>query len=250
VDGREVPETGSSLRLAPDAKGMLVEVSVAQGRGGEGASLGRSSARVANRPPSIESLELVPSGQAHVGQAISATPRAMDPDGDPVELRYEWQVNGRTLPGVASETLDPGRLRRGDRVSVRAFASDGTDESEPFASAEVEVVNGAPRIVSTPGGIGKDGVFRYAVTAEDPDGDRVLRYRLTQGPEGMSIDPYSGALEWAPREDQVGTHRVKIAVDDPHGGTGSQEIEVRVAVEEPAAPATPDAPAAPAAPAE
>jgi hypothetical protein len=230
---------GRSLRLPSGSKGSLVEALVSIGDGPSPSSVGRASARVTNQRPVIHSVVLEPRDELSSGEAVTAIPRGEDADGDSLEYRFEWYVNDRIVPGASTNTLTQEHTSRGDRIHVVARANDGERDSERFDSDVISVMNSSPRIVSTPGAIGKDGVFRYAVAAEDPDGDRVLRYRLTKGPDGMAIDRYSGAVEWTPGEKQVGTHRVSIAVDDPHGGSGSQEIEVRVALEEPATPAAP-----------
>jgi len=73
------------------------------------------------------------------------------------------------------------------------------------------------------------GRFSYAVKATDRDGDRGLRYSLEQGPEGMTIDAFSGELRWQATLRHAGEHIVEIAVDDRHGGVTSQTFYVRVA---------------------
>ena len=85
-----------------------------------------------------------------------------------------------------------------------------------------------PEIVSLPPGITDEGVFRYVVEARDPDGDRNLRYRLAEGPEGMSIDEVLGELEWRPGANQSGTHPVSIVVRDSSRLETTQSFEVTV----------------------
>jgi hypothetical protein len=115
------------------------------------------------------------------------------------------------------------------------------------ASGELQIGNSAPRIVSRPETQFEDGVFRYAVEARDPDGDRNLRFSLLRGPEGMSIDRFDGGIRWAPRPDQKGVHGVEVAVEDPQGGQAVQGFEVRIGSEAsgPAAASPPAAPAEP-----
>ncbi len=71
-------------------------------------------------------------------------------------------------------------------------------------------------------------MFRYAVEAEDPDGDRLLRYRLDEAPEGMVIDSVLGEVSWRPAQGQTGVHPVKIVVRDSSGLETSQSFQVTV----------------------
>ncbi|MFP8879569.1 MAG: hypothetical protein VCE43_09055, partial [Myxococcota bacterium] len=64
-----------------------------------------------------------------------------------------------------------------------------------------------------------------------PDGDRLIQYRLVDGPSGMSVDIVSGLLEWAPTDDQAGMHAVNLEIDDRRGGKTNQSFQVQVAFE-------------------
>jgi len=86
-------------------------------------------------------------------------------------------------------------------------------------------VNAAPSITSQPSGF-DNGEFRYQTRAEDPDGDRTLRYRLVQGPAGLSLDNMSGLAYWKPNADQAGRHRIRIRVEDQKGGSDEQLFDL------------------------
>jgi hypothetical protein len=93
------------------------------------------------------------------------------------------------------------------------------------------VDNSPPEIVSTPGNSGTGAAYLYRVEARDPDGDRRLRFRLEEAPEGMVIDPITGSLSWTPPADAVGRHPVEVVVDDLQGGTDSQRFTVDITEE-------------------
>lgn len=69
--------------------------------------------------------------------------------------------------------------------------------------------------------------YNYAVTANDPDGDP-LTFLLLAFPTGMTINPASGLVQWAPTSAQLGTHTVTVAAVDPDGAGGTQTFTVRV----------------------
>jgi VCBS repeat-containing protein len=82
-------------------------------------------------------------------------------------------------------------------------------------SVLVEAVNDAPVITSKPPETVRVWApYTYKVKAKDPDvGDR-LTYSLTKNPEGMTIDPATGLIEWRPTSAQAGTYDVVIKVSD------------------------------------
>jgi hypothetical protein len=192
-----------------------------------------SASETGNRPPRIAGLQILP-GLELRGENVQARAQAEDPDGDPVEVRYTWRVNGEQVEaeGPSFSTLS---LQRGDTVQVQVVANDGRADSEPVDSPLLTVENGAPRILSKPAPPGPDGAFRYQVSAEDPEGEAALRYRLAKAPEGMTITPFGGLVEWRPRPDQTGVHAVQIVVEDAGGAASHQGFELTTAP--PAAPA-------------
>jgi hypothetical protein len=233
IDGRRYASGESNTLVLPErSKEALVELEVVPNDGRLDGAASHARIRVGNRPPSLLDLLLEPGLEITVEDELTASARVEDPDGDPVEIRYRWLVNGRAID-VKESTLSPRHFCRGDRIQLEALASDGDDESEPLRSPEIHVLNSPPRIVSTPEKLDEDGSFRYAVAVEDADDDRRLRYRLLEGPTGMTLDWLSGKLAWTPSDDQEGTHPVEIEVDDLAGGKATQTFEIRVGFEEP-----------------
>jgi hypothetical protein len=244
IDGVRLPQRGAAIELGDVAKGSRITLSVVASDGRSDSEPAQASTRVENRPPRIESVALSPDGPVPSGAEVTAVVKATDPDGDPLHLRYEWRVDGRQT-GAHGPTFETRGLQRGQSLQVRVVASDGDDEGEAVLSPPSQIANRPPEIVSAPGGLGPDGVFRYAVEARDPDGDRNLRFALDEAPPGMEIDPVLGQIVWTPGPEHRGNHVVQISVTDPQGGKGWQRFDLTVTAREsdaqpPAAPA--DAP--------
>jgi hypothetical protein len=102
------------------------------------------------------------------------------------------------------------------------------DRSEPVETPELPIANAPPRIELRPGIPTTDGVFRYRVSAKDPDGDPDLQFHLQDAPKGMEIDALSGAITWVPQPDQIGSRIVSVVVDDLQGGRSMKRFEVTV----------------------
>jgi len=236
VNGEPLAETGPALRLSGLSRDDRVAVEVVASDGLAESEPREDVARVANRPPELRGIRTEPPGVVAPGTLLTAVVDAHDPDGDPLRLETTWLVNGRERepegPG-----FDTTGLSRGDRVAVRAVAQDGEDASRPLVSEPAVVGNAPPAITSTPpSSLGAAESFRYALEASDPDGDRVLRFELREGPEGMSLDPVRGILTWSLGAEQAGRHPVEVVVRDTHGGATAQRFQLTVALEETDAP--------------
>jgi len=180
-----------------------------------------------NEAPVVAAVEIAPKGEIHTGDALTAMPRAHDPEGDPITYRYRWSVNGRELRHDAP-TLPASEFERGDRIELIVEADDGSSASHPFRTEPIVVANTPPEISSKPGPLEKDGTFRYRIEAQDADEDRSFRYALVAAPEGMKLDPISGAVEWTPSAEQAGTHAVTIEVDDRNEGLVRQAFDLTI----------------------
>jgi hypothetical protein len=94
-----------------------------------------------NRAPSVTRVEILPFSP-RVGQELKASVQAVDPDGDKVELAYQWEVNGEELEGEEEPSLQSESLRPGDRVVLRVIPFDGKTWGEPMESQ--------PRVMMAP----------------------------------------------------------------------------------------------------
>jgi len=236
INGRPVRNSDATLQLANTMKGDAISVTVTVSDGWDEGDSETATAVIGNTPPLLQSVAIDPLGQITRGQNVSARPIAQDLDGDPLDYEFKWWVNGRELSNT-TDMLDTSRLKRGDQVEIQVVATDGFSRSNAVKSAPILVANSPPKILSTPANAGDSDVYRYQVRAEDPDGDRRLRYRLEQGPNGMTIDPITGALSWTPPPSATGTQNVEVVVDDLQGGEASQRFTVVIGEEEAAKPA-------------
>ena len=232
VAGENIGESTSFLDLGDVARGSVVEVTVTASDGAQKSPPSRATARVGNQPPQVTGVAIEPMSPVTTGRDLVATPGGEDPDGDRIRYRYRWLVDGEPLPDEAP-TLRGDRFARGDSIVLEVVASDGTDDSETFRSDPIEVANAPPRITSTPGAIGADGVFRYDVVTEDPDGDTAFRYRLVTAPAGMTIGFDDGRLSWRPGDESEGSHAVEVEVSDLFGGRSTQPFEIRLSYASP-----------------
>jgi hypothetical protein len=134
----------------------------------------RAATARANRAPAIRSVRLDPAAPID-GDRVQAIVSVADPDGDPIELGFEWRISGRLVPtGEASIALK-GVAKR-DRIEVAVKASDGKLQSDT-ARAEARVRNRRPTLVGIavrpqPEVLPGEKLVATA-RANDPDGDPI-----------------------------------------------------------------------------
>jgi hypothetical protein len=228
LDGRPVGNGTAKLMLHEAERGDDLEVVVVASDGRDDSEPESKSVRIANQPPTVQRLRVAPSNTVTAGEIIEASAEARDPEGDPLEFVYTWELNGREVGGDPGAEFDTSGLTTGDVLRVEVRASDGESLSEPFHSPDIRITNRPPRVVSRPGASSSGGGFAYTVVAEDPDGDTPLRFELEDAPEGMQIGAHDGEIHWTPRPDQAGRHQIRVVVDDLRGGRVSHVFDVDV----------------------
>lgn len=130
-----------------------------------------------NHPPVITEVNVSPS-PVSVVSPIKLSVRANDPDGDRVEIKYRWIVNGEEV-AEGGDTLSEGKFTRGDRITVSLIPSDGKTDGEPY-TVDIDVVNLAPvveEIQFSPEVPVSTQPLKVNALARDPEGDSVeLKY--------------------------------------------------------------------------
>jgi Putative Ig domain len=170
---------GSLSRLCPYSPSLAVTiatVSLLSGCFSEPPQTGVLSAALSeNHPPSIQLARIVPDPLTLAGPAVAQI-EAVDPDGDPVTIRYQWLVNGISVSGQTRETLFPQSLKRGDIVGVEVVVTDGKSAGITQRLQGGSVGNTVPlvsRVVLDPEEI-RPGVRALAlVEGADADADEV-----------------------------------------------------------------------------
>ena len=179
-----------------------------------------------NRSPVIESQ---PSGPVLVGRAWSYSVVASDPDGDTVSLSLDAAslARGVTLSGNQVRWTPTATGNQ----TILVTASDGrggqaTQTIQLTVGPASTASGNAPRFRSLPPketAIGQP--LNYRADAFDPDGTSV-RYQLTRGVAGMSIDSESGQLSWRP--EQLGQASIEITAIDQAGEMTAQAFTLNV----------------------
>ncbi len=181
-----------------------------------------------NSVPQVNSLEIDPE-RPRAGDLLEAKVEAADVDEDQIQYEYRWLVSGHPLEGQNGSRLAPGSFAKNERIVAQVKVRDGDDESPWFSSAPLRVANAAPRIVSEPTyALSGPSRYDYQIRAQDPDGDTPLKYELTKGPAGMSVNAVSGQVVWHLQPGVSGNFPVEVTVSDPYGAAVTQTYSLNV----------------------
>ena len=166
---------------------------------------------VENRLPAIDELTMtvsdaqgneIPLPQlVNVLSFFSGQASASDPDGDEVQIRYTWFVNGAAQPGGSSElNVD---LDKYDMISLMVTPFDGREEGASASTSEVIIYNSEPTapevelLPSHPVEGDDDLLCAIRERGEDVDPNDLVSYNFTwtyleEG--GVQANTYTGLL--------------------------------------------------------
>ena len=151
---------------------------------------------ILNSPPELD-VRLSPETPDTTDDLV-AVHQVSDVDLDDVSVSYQWYVNDEAVSGATGGMLRADRHRKADVVRLVVAADDG--ESTTTVPMTVTIGDAAPRVSATdaPDSVAYGNSVRFSAAVSDPDGDDVseFRYRLEYGPEGMTVDPVTGRIEW------------------------------------------------------
>lgn len=117
----------------------------------------------------------------------------------------------------------PQRIRVGDRPSSLTVSDVNGD-----GLIDVLVSNENDNTVSVIlNRFDPNQLYHYESLAIDPDNDTVT-YSILSGPGGMILDVVTGAIRWAPTNEQLGINRVVLQADDGRGGLSTQDFTIHV----------------------
>ena len=229
-NGRDIPgANGKTLTSDHFRKGDSVSIRVTPSDGKlQGKEASSDPVRILNLPPKVTAITIDPE-LPRKNSTLKASVEASDPDGDTIAFSYKWLKNGNVLMGESSETLRDPALKKGDKISLRVSPYDMENTGEEVASQEIVILNSAPNITSTPKAQKmKSTLYQYQVAAKDPDGDPIIFSLSPSSPQGMTIDPQTGLIQWKIGRDDAGTHTIEIIATDGDEGTCTQKYSLTI----------------------
>lgn len=228
--GATIDPDNGQLQWNPSGPGVFdFIIQVDDGRGGEATqsfSLSITDASANNTEPVITST---PPTTVQTGSEFDYQVLANDADGDALNYYLVTAPEGmRIEPDSGNITWTPSVDQIGSQeVVVRTIDARGATTSQHFT---VEVgQNQSPVFSSSPNRTGEaNEPYTYDVDATDPEGSDII-YSLRNGaPEGMTINPETGLIQWVPTTEQEGQVPITVLATDADGGEAAQSFLVNV----------------------
>jgi RHS repeat-associated protein len=138
-------------------------------------------------------------------------------------------------PGVYTVAMEgqPGSsqtLPSDDAYSVTVPLGE-TVSGVDFGAAPISSGARPPTITSTAPTVAAVGqLYRYDVSVHNPDGV-ALQFDFALQPDGMTVDPSTGVIDWTPTASQVGSQDAIVRVQDARGDVVLQAFQVNVSLE-------------------
>ena len=218
--------------------GTPVSLHVEDGRGGSSPEQSYQillSSQNTNQPPVIDTK---PSGGAVADEPYAVAFQGEDPDGDPITWSLDHpsgDLGGMTVTADGLLLWKPTTDQIGPHT-VTVSADDGARGVTHLTfRVTVRGTDVPPRFTATPPTLAAVGVpYSYAVAVDDPEGE-TLTYALPAHPDGMSIDPATGAITWdspsTAGADAHGDFTVTVTASDAEGDGAGQTYQVHVSTD-------------------
>lgn len=228
---RQEPPPSSSVKK--ETQGSHKEAGTSNPNAGPGQTGGRPGVQSATEPQSatesgpssdMEEVGLDPASPV-TGDSLKATivPSSSGESGK--EFLYRWKVDGLVVQESPSNVL-ARPIKRGDFVEVEVSAQKpgGTGK---FVSRYATVGNAPPEVKLSSQNMGSDGKYEGHLEGKDPEQDSIT-FGLRNGPQGMTVDPYSGVIRWAAGPEVQGVFSVEVSAKDSQGAETALSFQIKV----------------------
>lgn len=120
----------------------------------------------------------------------------------------------------------PGDSGNDDTVVIIARQRTGALFSDPSGELVLQIDRSTPQLTSTSIA---DHVFAGSAYVETLTADESgVTWGLVSGPDGLTIDPQTGQIDWTPTPDVRGLQTVSISIQDVAGNTSQSSLTINV----------------------
>ncbi len=179
-------------------------------------------------PPIITSIAAT---EAYVGQGYLHSVQTLPDEGKSFTYRLLAAPEGMEIVSTTGEITWTPTLQQIGQQAVVVEVNDGIGNAstQSFAIRVREgIPNQPPRITSVATRFGSVGsTYAYSIQASDPEGTPLV-FSLGRGPDGMTVDPTTGSVQWTPTATQVGKFVVTLRATDSVGAVAVESFELDV----------------------
>lgn len=153
---------------------------------------------VDNHPPEVVSGTIFPSNPT-AGSPLVLQYIGRDQDGDPIQYRFRWYIDGAIVREGPDGKLEPGEYAKGSVVFAEIIPFDEFNTGAPYRTAPVTILNQPPVITSinlTPLPVFVGGPVTAEVEGFDADGDSIIyAYQWKVNGKGKAMAENTNSLD-------------------------------------------------------
>ncbi|WP_353929182.1 putative Ig domain-containing protein [Okeanomitos corallinicola TIOX110] len=228
--GASIDSTTGRIDWTPPTTGIYqFEIAVADNRGAETTQSFEVEVVAAGGDNTAPSITSTAPDTVRVGSNLEYQVTATDAESDPLTYFLAEAPEGVTIAsntGLVSWT--PTESQTGEQtITVKVVDGRGGSDNQSFTLTVNE--NQKPVFTSNPLLTGNPNqIYEYDVDASDPEGTAIT-YSLRNGaPDGMTIDPDTGVIQWTPTAEQQGQFPITVFANDAEGERAVQSFLLNV----------------------
>ena len=228
--GTSIDSATGRIDWTPPTTGIYqFEIAVADNRGAETTQSFEVEVVAAGGDNIAPNITSTAPDTVRVGSNLEYQVTATDAENDPLTYFLAEAPEGVTIAsdtGLVSWT--PTEEQTGEQtISVKVVDGRGGSDTQSFVLTVDE--NQKPVFTSNPFLAGNPNqLYEYDVDASDPEGTAIT-YSLRGGaPDGMTIDPDTGVIQWTPAAEQQGQFPITVFANDAEGERAVQSFLLNV----------------------
>lgn len=183
-DGVADSHVGADVPASATTRFEVWEVTVSAQNGVSVSDTVSAMVDISNTPPDLRAVHLSPDPAVFGDVLTATTEHPFDADGDPVQFRVHWTVDGVAVQGADGPVLSAGAARRGQEVVARVTPTDGLDDGDSMSSPALVVSNTPP---TAP---------RSHLAPVAPVDDESVRCLVDTNATDADLDPLSYKFAW------------------------------------------------------
>lgn len=198
VNGEVINTNGSILPASFYQKGDAIEVYGVLSDGELSVTTASLLINVSNSLPQLTGLTVSPPIANTTNEVSALQSVSVDPDGDQVQISYEWIISGQDVPVSTTNTLPAYTAAKGDLVTLKVSVSDGEGALTNTFQMEIQDAPAQMTVPSLAKQVEHGQSINAAIEVVDPDGDSLPNMSLAYGPASMTVQ--DGAIKWQVNE--------------------------------------------------
>ncbi|MBD2459072.1 putative Ig domain-containing protein [Nostoc sp. FACHB-87] len=228
--GATINATTGRIDWTPPTTGLYqFEVGVADNRGAQTVQSYQVQVVAAGGDNTAPNITSIAPNTIRVGGNFTYQLTATDAENDPLTFFLAEAPQGVSIDlDTALLSWTPNNNQTGEQtITIKVVDGRGGSDTQSFVIAVND--NQKPVFTSNPIRLGQTNqLYQYDVDASDPEGTTITYSLITGTPDGITINPSTGLIQWQPTTQQAGQFPITVIATDAEGGRSLQSFLVNI----------------------